>query len=509
MSHFSCGCYVAISKGGFRHPPSRSGCFRDPLLLVIRSGRSKGPIEFRRGGDRRAWAPRPDSARGEVDFRYIFANVNPLDGADLTPQTDPDPALAGLPPGLWADWGLDLAPRRRGDDSITNAAREKRPEDQLARLAAAGGPLRRLLAALAERLIATKAHERLCFARLADYARERPGLSARQLQELARVHRALAELPALERALVANELPWSKLRLLVRVASADDEQAWIARARDLPTRQLEAVVRDHARGEEAQDAEGEEPDTRIAVRCTPAVCEKWSLVREMAERMARGRLRAGDALELVVAEVSSSVSIDPLFVEDPGPSGRRCEGDLRGRETTPDPRAPRRELPPEIAALAAGLEDADPFELDRRLCLAVRLEQTLDAAIAPLLRWVTAPEFPWRGDYRPLSSYAREELGMSLSKARTLVRLACWSQVCPELHDAYRSGRLSWVKARCLLPLLGLDIDGEWRPAWVAWAEGVTVRRLEADVERAQLLRAGHHRYTNDCRKRATRTGAG
>ncbi len=60
-------------------------------------------------------------------------------------------------------------------------------------------------------------------------------------------------------------------------------------------------------------------------------------------------------------------------------------------------------------------------------------------------------------------------------------------------------GRLSWVKAQGLLPFLLLDIEGEWRPAWVAWAERVTVRRLEADVERALLLRAGHDRAFQRC----------
>ena len=70
---------------------------------------------------------------------------------------------------------------------------------------------------------------------------------------------------------------------------------------------------------------------------------------------------------------------------------------------------------------------------------------------------------------------------------------------CPELRDAYRSGRLSWVKAHCLLPVLLLDIEGEWRPAWVAWAERVTVRRLEGDVKRALLLRAGHWRAFERC----------
>src|SRR5690606_2697956 len=109
-------------------------------------------------------------------------------------------------------------------------------EETLARLAASVGPLRRVLAAIAARLLETRGWERLCYARLGDYARERAGISARQLQDLARTHRALARLPALERALLANALPWSKVRLIARVASAADEEAWIARARAAPIR---------------------------------------------------------------------------------------------------------------------------------------------------------------------------------------------------------------------------------------------------------------------------------
>jgi hypothetical protein len=89
---------------------------------------------------------------------------------------------------------------------------------------------------------------------------------------------------------------------------------------------------------------------------------------------------------------------------------------------------------------------------------------------------------------------------MSASKARALLRLERAGDVCPELRDAYRSGRISWVKAQCLLPLLLLDLDGEWRPAWVAWAERVSVRRLTQDVERALLLRAGHDLAWERCK---------
>ncbi|HEX5066741.1 MAG TPA: hypothetical protein VFY49_11555 [Myxococcota bacterium] len=354
------------------------------------------------------------------------------------------------------------------------------------------------MAAIAERFAARRAHERLCYARLSDYARERPGLSPRQLQELARVHRALTDLPSLECALVANRLPWSKVRLLARVATRADEQAWIALAERLPTRLLEQEVRRSARlGDD--DGEDVEPTTRIALRCTPAVRAKWDLVRELAERVAGSRLRGRDVLELVVAEACSQVAVAPESGAVPdeqrfAQSGRASEG---ARRTA---RAPAPGLPLPIAALGANLEHADAFELDRRLCQAVRLEQTLDAAMAPLLRRVCSAEYEWRGDYRRLPAYARDELGMSAGKARALLRLERGAELCPELRQAHRSGRLSWVKARCLLPLLLLDLPGSWRGVWVAWAERVTVRRLERDVERALLLRAGHDAAWHRCK---------
>jgi hypothetical protein len=144
-----------------------------------------------------------------------------------------DPPGDGAPRSdfpLHVDWDADAAGVNSEPD-----------EDRLAQLAGSVGPLRRVLAAVTARLIDTKAYERLCYARLSDYARERAGLSARQLQELAKVHRALVGLPGLERTLVEGVLPWSKVRLLARVATAVDEEAWIARARAVSTRRLEAA----------------------------------------------------------------------------------------------------------------------------------------------------------------------------------------------------------------------------------------------------------------------------
>ncbi len=442
----------------------------------------------------------------EMGARGVAARRSPAH--DSASQSDP--ARRALPPSggrmrgaphasapalrpLRAVWEVDP----EGDE------RDARAEERLARLASAFGPLRRVLAALAARLVATKAHERLGYARLGDYARERPGLSARQLQELARVHRALLGLPALEHALVSNELPWSKVRLVARVATVQDEDARIARARTLPTRRLEEEIRSQGGNDPQADTEDAPPEKWVELRCTPAVREKWSLTRELAERVAGQCLRDAEALELAVAEVFSTLSIDPPFGEllgEPPPPPRWRAQDAGDGVPPPSPRAPVHCLPRSVASLTSGLDEADAFELDRRLCLGVRLERTLDAAMAPFLRRVTSAEYEWRTDYQTLSHYAREQLGMSAGKARALVRLERAGDVCPDLRDAYRNGLLSWVKAQCLVPLLLLDLDGEWRPAWVAWAERVTVRRLAADVERALLLRAGHDRAWQRCK---------
>ena len=51
---------------------------------------------------------------------------------------------------------------------------------------------------------------------------------------------------------------------------------------------------------------------------------------------------------------------------------------------------------------------------------------------------------------------------------------------CPALGQAWRTGRVSWMKAHALVPVVALgDADV---PAWIAHAARVTVRRLEEDV---------------------------
>jgi hypothetical protein len=105
---------------------------------------------------------------------------------------------------------------------------------------------------------------------------------------------------------------------------------WIARARAVPTRQLEQEVREIGGRAGPGGPEEVAPEQRVALRCTPAAREKWSAVCELAERLAGQRLRAGEVLELVAAEALSAVSIHPAFRRAPRRAGTPRGGRGRG-----------------------------------------------------------------------------------------------------------------------------------------------------------------------------------
>src|SRR5206468_5606996 len=112
----------------------------------------------------------------------------------------------------------------------------------LRRLARQEALCRRVLGRLARPFLRRRAHQRLGFVRLDDYARERLGLSGRELQDLARVVERLDALPAVARAFGDGALSWSHLRLLVAVATPETETAWLARARAETVRGLDAAI---------------------------------------------------------------------------------------------------------------------------------------------------------------------------------------------------------------------------------------------------------------------------
>ncbi len=344
-----------------------------------------------------------------------------------------------------------------------------------------------------------RAWERLGFARLADYARERTGLSARQLQDLAHTIARLEALPATNGELAAGRLGWSQARLVARVATTEDEARWIAFARSARVRELEHAVRAVDRG--SLEGGGLETDedgcdaafkVGVVVRCTPRVRAEFHAARALARRVAGEALPIWACMEAVTAEALSALPAvgTPLEGSDDdcasaGEGGvpwaeRGSQRDEGATQRPPEQPEEMCEFAPAAANMCAGHDDervapllddlelADAFELDARLRRAVAEEQRLDAELAPLVAVVAA-----------------ERLGLSPRKARALRRIERAAAGCPELRAAFRSGRLSWVQVQAILPVLFLDRSTQSRVRWIEHAGQVSVRRLYDDVDRA------------------------
>jgi hypothetical protein len=489
------------------------------------------------------------------------------------------------------------------DSEIAFATPPRAIDDRLSEIVRMRGPLRRALAAVAARLVEARGWERLGFARLSDYARERTGLSARQLHDLTRTHERLRELPCVERALLDGTLTWTRARLVARAATSADEEVWVARARGLSTSALEREVRAVDRGAlERRDGESvdrvsvdedglvEEVRENVQIRCTASVRGKWNHVQTLARQVAGERLAPWQCAEAIAAEVLSALPVredlGPLRFEAVSaparPGAIRDERDVVNPEraadvggcggpqgpvepssettapvpeddgcatppwrhaTCPEPpmangparwppdrvvefgrgtfalrtrarwRARQDSMAPHASAagtnavapgmtvssaavasraaavpvlvqpLALGLDAADAFELDRRLRDAVALEQRLDAKIGSLLMEVAGRHLHRSWGFSRLDAFVRERLGLSPRKARMLLRLERAARRCPALGEAYRDARISWVRAHALVPIV---IAAPNRAShWIAWAQRVTVRRLEEDVRRA------------------------
>jgi hypothetical protein len=340
----------------------------------------------------------------------------------------------------------------------------------LRRLASQEARCRLVLGRLAEPFLRRRAQQPLGFVRLDDYARERLGLSGRELQDLARVANGLAGLPALAAAFRAAEISWTHARILVGVATPETEQAWLARARSETVRTLAAGTR--ADDEEMIDGE---PRTRFRLRCPRRVRRRWCEAAELASRMAGARLPAWRAAEVIAAEGLSAAEAGA--VPEPAPSGLRAvprpvSGTVAGE-------ALAEAIPEEVEALASCPEALSPRRLDAHLRLAVRALQRVDFQVGRLLAVVADLRLYRAFGLASLRDYVRARLGFSLRKARALIALDRRVREHPALAEAYRAGRLSLARALVLLPVLNV----ETADAWVLRAQEVTVRRLVDLVE--------------------------
>lgn len=111
-----------------------------------------------------------------------------------------------------------------------------------------------------------------------DYMERVLGYAPRTAQDRLRVARALGDLPQLTAALAADELAFSAVRELTRVATPGTEAAWIAAAAGKNLRQIEELVADHRPGDRPDDPP--DPQARTHVIRFELAAETFALLRQ-------------------------------------------------------------------------------------------------------------------------------------------------------------------------------------------------------------------------------------
>jgi hypothetical protein len=402
------------------------------------------------------------------------------------------------------------APDRRARDRDCESERRRVAavvDRELREACAAEAQARRALGRLAADLLHLHGYRRLGFVRLGDYARERLGVSARTLEDAAYVARRLEAFPAIDAAFRRGSLSWTRLRLLCRVPDPVDEAAWLARANRGSVEDLRSeVLGGEPRGDAGaatdidENAIDGEPAERLRLACPARVRVLWRRVLELARRVAGAPLTVWQCAEVIAAE---AIAARPTDVR---PGDRVLLACLRlARRTQSDetrggalPSSPRRaegggtgvsvadDVPPPTPdggstwppAPRATNAVTDAVSLDRQLREAMRAVRSVEPGIGCRLRLLVDHRLHRALGYASVDHYIRERLGMSLRKAWALLKIERTVRRAPQLRDAYAGGRLSWVRALTLLPV----IDRTNAAAWLARAEIVTVRRLTDEV---------------------------
>ncbi|HEX3476147.1 MAG TPA: hypothetical protein VHT91_14075 [Kofleriaceae bacterium] len=111
-----------------------------------------------------------------------------------------------------------------------------------------------------------------------DYMERVLGYAPRTAQDRLRVARALGDLPQLTAALAADDLAFSAVRELTRVATPGTEAAWIAAAAGKNLRQVEELVADHRPGDRPDDPP--DPQARSHVVRFELAAATFALLRQ-------------------------------------------------------------------------------------------------------------------------------------------------------------------------------------------------------------------------------------
>lgn len=404
----------------------------------------------------------------------------------------------------------------------------------LRRLARMGNPLELRISRLLGRMKRLSAFLDLGFVRMTDYAVERLGLSSRRTQVLIQLDEGLRRLPATTRAFEAGHLSHTQVLLLLRIATPETEAAWIDKAATMNVRKFEKEVRRAGTTTEREPpgaaADEEAPLAHISFPAPDRLRGQWDWAVEVFRRTAGAAAPIWQAAEGFAAEYLSGLPglpTDALASTDEAPpladarsvSEEPCDApnaaDLSQSAGPPESANPleqpnddegielfeelQRALEDELGIARYGpspIEDeenlptdldlpddepetpGDAAALDHRLRCLIDLRQNLAWHQGRLLRTFANYHLYRALGFASLSRYCRENLGMSVRRARSLIALERRLIELPHLERAYREGALSWVKASEIARVAQTETE----QAWIHLGRSITARRLRDEI---------------------------
>ncbi len=145
-----------------------------------------------------------------------------------------------------------------------------------------------------------------------DYALECLGFENRKTRTLLHLARRFEELPKMKASFGRGDIPYTKAREAVKVATANNEDEWIDKCKKLSNRQLEQAVKDELPPQKTR--------TLVLVLDEERI-ETWERTREAMEKLAGKTLTEIEVFDLTCAESLCTHDLTPPLGDPEAPMG--------------------------------------------------------------------------------------------------------------------------------------------------------------------------------------------
>ena len=374
----------------------------------------------------------------------------------------------------------------------------ERLDAEAARLSRGAATLRLALGRVLLELARRGGQHELGFSSIEGYVLERVERGATWARESLALAKKLEALTEVRAAVEGGRIGWSMAKVVAKVASPDDEVAWLLLAERSTVREMQALGRAQrakSKGESGDESEkGRERFTTLSLTMNREELALFECARLVVKRVA-GWESLHLVMEALVDEATSSLEVPagqrctPLLEETAGDAQRawvaqraqwreeseiRCEP--RVREHVPV--APLAE--PECVDFAG-----ESFEaIDAKLRALAHELATRDVTIGRLLNRFYAADGWRRLGYATSAQYVRERLGSCETSIKEKRKLARRMESMPALAKAVGEGELGYEAALLVCGVATRETEKEWTER----AKRRTLKMLREEVNAAGML---------------------